>query len=121
MQDFRSLKIWKRAHVLTLMIYKVSLSFPKEEAYGLTSQLRRSIISVPANIAEGAGRNTKPDFAQFLNIALGSLNESIYYILLAKELDYLKDEDYLMLEREMNELKAMLIAFISAVRKSVVS
>ncbi|MDR1502379.1 MAG: four helix bundle protein [Prevotella sp.] len=118
MQDYRSFKVWEKAHALTLQVYKISLSFPKEETYGLTSQLKRSVISVPANIAEGAGRNTRPDFAQFLNIALGSLNESSYYILLAKELGYLNDDDYTILDKEVNGLKAMLITFINTVRKS---
>ncbi|MDR0825420.1 MAG: four helix bundle protein [Prevotella sp.] len=118
MQDYRNLKVWVKAHNLTLSIYKITVSFPKEEIYSLTSQLRRSMISIPANIAEGAGRNTKLDFAQFLNISLGSLNESLYYLLLAKDLNYIRNDEYIQLDMEANELKAMLIALINSVRKS---
>lgn len=118
MQDYRNLKVWEKAHNLTLSVYKVTATFPKEEIYSLTSQMRRSTISIPANIAEGAGRNTKLDFAQFLNIALGSLNESLYYILLAKDLNYISDVDYDKMNEDANELKAMLISFIHVIRKS---
>jgi four helix bundle protein len=118
MQDYKKLKVWEKAHYLTLGIYRITTSFPREETYSLTSQLRRSAISIPANIAEGAGRNTKLDFAQFLNIALGSLNESIYYLLLAKDLNYIGNEEYNKLDKEANELKAMLISFVNIIRKS---
>lgn len=117
MQDYRNLRIWERAHNLTLSIYRITTTFPREELYSMTSQIRRSAISIPANIAEVAGRNTKLDFAQFLNIALGSLNESLYYLLLAKDLKYISDNEYYNLDREANELKAMLIAFINTIRK----
>ncbi|MDR1090044.1 MAG: four helix bundle protein [Prevotella sp.] len=70
MQDYKKLKVWEKAHSLTLGIYRITTSFPREETYSLTSQLRRSATSIPANIAEGAGRNTKLDFAQFLRNCL---------------------------------------------------
>jgi four helix bundle protein len=76
MQDFKSLKVWEKAHGLTLEIYRYTKDFPKEELYSLTNQLRRAASSVPANIAEGCGKQTKADFANFLNIALGSANET---------------------------------------------
>lgn len=119
MQDYKKMKIWQKAHLLVLHMYKLSSAFPKEENYGLTSQLKRAITSVPANIAEGAGRNTNLDFAKFLNIALGSLNESSYYLLLARDLNYLHNDEFQKLDKEISELKAMLIGFISAVRNSV--
>ncbi|GHV16428.1 hypothetical protein FACS1894179_11300 [Bacteroidia bacterium] len=118
MQDYKNLKVWEKAHSLTLGIYRITTSFPREEIYSLTSQLRRSVVSIPANIAEGAGRNTKSDFAQFLNIALGSLNESLYYLLLARDLNYISNEEYDKLDREADELKAMLISLINTIRKS---
>lgn len=118
MQDYKKIKIWERTHSITLVIYQLTASFPKEETYGLTSQLRRSIASIPANIAEGAGRNTKLDFAHFLNIALGSVNESSYHLLLSKDLEYIDLNNYNKLNEELEELKAMLIGFINAVRKS---
>jgi four helix bundle protein len=72
MKDFRHLNVWEKAHLLNLAIYKVSASFPKEELFGLTSQIRRAAISIPANIAEGCGREGISEFGRFLQIALGS-------------------------------------------------
>lgn len=118
MQDFRKLQIWDRAHQLTLKVYLITKDFPQEEKFGLTNQLRRAISSVPANIAEGAGRNSNKDFAQFLNIAVGSLNEANYYLLLAKELNFISDENYKTLDNECNEIKAMLISLINKIRIS---
>ena len=97
-------------------VYKGTKSFPKEEVYGLTSQLRRAASSIAANIAEGCGKNTKNDFANFLNISLGSSNEAEYFILLAKDLNYLLINDYEILIKLINEIKAMLIALIAKVR-----
>lgn len=116
MQNYKDLKVWEKAHQFTLDVYRVSRLFPKEEMYGLTSQLRRSAASIPANIAEGCGKKTQPDLANFLNISLGSSNEAEYFILLAKDLKYISSEDYLILEKLINEIKAMLIALIGKVR-----
>jgi four helix bundle protein len=99
-----------------LLTYQETKSFPKEELYCLTSQLRRPAASVPANIAEGCGKKTNPELAHYLNIALGSSNESEYYLLLSKDLKYLSDEKYIALNLLINEVKAMLIALISKVR-----
>ncbi|MFT3846235.1 MAG: four helix bundle protein [Lacibacter sp.] len=116
MQNYKDLKVWERAHGFTLKIYEVTKQFPKEEIYSLTNQVRRSAASIPANIAEGCGKNTNPDFANFLNIALGSANESEYYLILSKDLHYLKEEDFSELLKAINEIKAMLIALITKVR-----
>jgi four helix bundle protein len=116
MQNYKDLKVWEKAHQFTLGVYRVSKSFPREEIYGLTSQLRRAASSIPANISEGCGKNTKPDLANFLNISLGSSNEAEYFILLAKDLDYISTEDYEILIKLINEIKAMLIALIGKVR-----
>lgn len=102
MQDFKNLKVWEKAHGLTLEIYRYTKDFPKEELYSLTNQLRRAASSVPANIAEGCGKQTKADFANFLNIALGSANET--------------EDNFKALSKEANDVKAMLINLITKVR-----
>ncbi len=116
MQNYKDLKVWEKAHGFTLKIYEITKLFPKEEIYSLTNQVRRSAASIPANIAEGCGKNTKPDFANFLNIALGSANESEYYLILSKDLHYLKEDDFSELLKAINEIKAMLIVLITKVR-----
>ncbi len=116
MQDFKKLAVWEKAHKLVLVIYRLTSGFPKEEMFGITSQLRRSVASIPSNIAEGCGRNSSPDLANFLNFALGSANETSYWILLSKDLQYISEEEYLGLEKEIESVKAMLISLISKVR-----
>lgn len=116
MQNYKDLKVWEKAHQFTLSFYRVSKSFPKEEIYGLTSQLRRAASSIAANIAEGCGKNTKNDFANFLNISLGSSNEAEYFVLLAKDLNHISLDEYDILIKMINEVKAMLIALIGKVR-----
>ena len=117
MQDYRKLTVWNRSHQLVLDLYKLVNLFPKEEQFGLISQIKRAVSSIPANIAEGCGRNSNKDFAQFLNIALGSLNEVTYFILLAKDLKYINIEDYSKLTDECNEIKAMFISLIKKIRE----
>lgn len=116
MQNYKDLKVWEKAHYFTLNIYEITKAFPKEEIYGLTSQMRRSASSIPANIAEGCGKNSRKDFANFLNIALGSSNETEYFLLLAKDLNYINQDSFIELNKQINEIKAMLIALISKVR-----
>ncbi|HTE10974.1 MAG TPA: four helix bundle protein [Chitinophagaceae bacterium] len=116
MQNYKDLKVWEKAHLFTIKVYESTRGFPKEEVYGLTNQLRRSAFSIPANIAEGCGKNTKNDFANFLNIALGSANESEYFLTLSRDLQYLKEDVYNVLFNCINEVKAMLIALINKVR-----
>jgi four helix bundle protein len=116
MQNYKDLKVWEKAHELTLKVYEVTKTFPKEEIYSLTNQLRRAASSIPANIAEGCGKNSKADLANFLNIGLGSANESEYYLLLSKDLLYLQIEKFEELNKLINEIKAMLIALINKVR-----
>lgn len=117
MQNYKDLKVWEKAHLFTLKIYEASLAFPKEELYGLSSQWRRSAASIPANIAEGCGKKSNQELAHFLNIALGSANESEYFLLLSKDLKYLAEEKYEELTILINEVKAMLIALITKVRQ----
>ena len=108
MQDFRQLKVWKRAHELTLAVYCVTAAFPKDELYGLTSQVRRSAASIPANIAEGCGRSGDAEFARFLHIAMGSASELDYHLLLAKDLSFLSPAEYDELAGSVAEVKRML-------------
>lgn len=87
-KSFEELLVWQKAHLFVLAVYKLTDSFPKHELYGLTSQLRRAAVSVPANIAEGFKKRGKPDKARFFNIAQGSLEECRYYLILARDLEY---------------------------------
>ena len=116
MQNYKDLKVWTKAHEFTLKVYEFTQNFPKEEVYGMTSQMRRAASSIPANIAEGCGKYTQQDFARYLNIALGSANESEYFILLSKDLKFISQDDYAIINQLINEVKAMLISLISKVR-----
>jgi four helix bundle protein len=116
MRDFKELKVWQKSHQLTLALYKMTASFPREEIYGLTSQIRRSCSSVPANIAEGCGRNGKAEFARFLHIAMGSASELEYHLLLARDLELLNAVDYECSAQEVSEVKRMLTAFIKKLK-----
>ena len=115
-KDFKSLTAWSRAHDLTLKVYGATKGFPRDEIYGLTSQLRRACASIPANIAEGCGRSGDVELARFLVIAAGSASEVEYHLLLAHDLKYLSHSEYDQLNGEVNELKRMLTAFITKLR-----
>jgi len=118
MQNYKDLKVWEKAHLFTLKVYDVSKAFPKDEVYSLTNQLRRAASSIPANIAEGCGKNSQQELAHFLNTALGSANEAEYFLLLSKDLKYLSEEKFLELTENINEIKGMLISLISKVRNN---
>lgn len=115
MQDFRKIKVWNEAHQLTLKIYEISANFPKSEMFNLTSQLRRACTSIPNNIAEGCGRNSDKDFLRFLHIALGSTNETLYLLILSKDLKLITEESFVELEDQVEKVKAMLLAFIKTI------
>jgi four helix bundle protein len=119
MQNYKELRVWEKAHLFTLKVYQASKLFPKDEIYSLTNQLRRAASSIPANIAEGCGKNSQQEFAHFLNIALGSANESEYFLILSKDLKYLEEEKFSELANAINEIKAMLISLISKVRNEL--
>lgn len=116
MQDFRNLKIWEKSHLLTIEIYNLTRPFPKEEVYGLTSQIRRAAVSIPANIAEGCVKGSDIEFGRFLKIALGSASELEYHILLAKELNYLNNSDYDSLSPKVIEVKRMLTVLVKKLK-----
>jgi four helix bundle protein len=109
-KDFRELKVWERAHQMTLLAYKLTDRFPRHELFGLASQIRRCSSSIPANIAEGCGRVGNSEFHRFLQIACGSANELEYHFLLAKDLGFLAEPDYLAVQRQLLDLKRMLVA-----------
>src|SRR5581483_906018 len=108
MRDFRKLQVWQKAHRLTLEVYRLSKRFPKEEMFGLTSQLRRATASISANIAESCGRQGESEFSRFLHIAAGSACEAEYHMLLAHELEYLPKRNYDLLNAGVCEVKRML-------------
>jgi four helix bundle protein len=107
-RPFQDLIVWQKAHALTLEVYAVTKGFPAEERFGLTSQLRRSCSSIPANIAEGAARATRPEFRQFLNVAMGSAAETEYHLILARDLGYLVPSVQQALDSHLAEVKRML-------------
>lgn len=106
MRDFKKYDIWQLSHSLTLEVHKITSVFPKEELFGITSQIRRSAASIPTNISEGCGRNSDKEFNQFLNIALGSANETEYLLILSKDLNYINNEIFEKLEKEVNTIKS---------------
>jgi len=108
MQRFTDLKVWQRSHALVLAIYRTTASFPSDERFGLTSQLRRAAASVPTNIAEGSKRQGRLDYARFLNIAEGSLSETQYLLMLARDLSYLSPDVATSLLGEADEVARML-------------
>ena len=93
-KGFRKLIVWQKAHQLALLVYKITDKFPKSEIYGLTSQLRRAVVSVPANIAEGYGYGKRGQTARYVDIAQGSLSEVEYFLILSLDLSYIKQEEY---------------------------
>lgn len=103
-KSYSDLLVWRKAHSLVLEVYIMTKQFPKEEIFGLTSQLRRAVISIPANIAEGFARKGIKDKLRFYNIAAGSLNEVSYYLLLAKELGYAATSDLISKLEEIGKM-----------------
>jgi len=116
-KDFKNLQVWEKAHILALDIYKATASFPKDEIYGLTSQIRRSSTSIPTNIAEGCGRNGDAELARFMTISMGSASEVEYQLLLAHDLGYLNQETHAELHEKVTEVKRMLAGFIKTLKK----
>ncbi|HXG22815.1 MAG TPA: four helix bundle protein [Methylomirabilota bacterium] len=116
MQDYKNLRVWERAHQLTLAVYQATATFPKDELYGLTSQIRRACASIPANIAEGCGRDGDGEFARFLRIAMGSASELDYHLLLARDLNFLSEAVDKQLEIGLGEVKRMLNTLIQRLK-----
>ena len=115
-KKFEDLVVWQKAHQLVIKIYKLTKNYPKNEMFGLTSQLRRSAISVPANLAEGFKRVTLPDKLRFYNIAQGSLEEVRYYFILSQDLEYAQTTD---LMADLEEVSRLLEAFMRSIKKKM--
>jgi four helix bundle protein len=116
-KSFEDLDVWRKAHELALEVFAMSRDFPKEERFGVTNQLRRAAASVPANIAEGFGRRTTKDFLRHLDIAGGSLDETRYFLILARDLGFLTAEKYVSLRRKADEVGKLLGALCNSLRR----
>lgn len=116
MKDFKELRVWSKAHELTVLVYKLTRAFPRDEVYGLTSQVRRSAASVGANIAEGCGRHSDGEMTRFLQIARGSASETEYHLLLAKDLGFLQETDFQVAEQAVVVVQRMLTALVQKVQ-----
>src|SRR2546428_13073793 len=112
MKDFRSLKVWEKAHQLALSLYPATASFPRQEAYRLVSQIRRAASSIPSNIAEGCGREGDPELARFCIIARGSATELEYQLLLARDLKLIQPKDYETLSPQTERIKRTLSVLV---------
>jgi len=121
MEDFKDLRVWVKAHELALAVYRKTRAFPKEKMYGLTSQLRRASASVGANIAEGCGRRSDAEMRRFVQIARGSANEVECHLLLAKDLDFLSQEDHKDLEAKVLEIQRMLASLVQSLKVQVLA
>jgi len=115
-RDFRKIKVWEKSHLLALDVYAVTRGFPREETFGLTAQLRRCSASIPANIAEGCGRDGDAELRRFMLIAMGSSSELEYHLLLARDLALLGAHRYRTLSLQTEEVKRMLSPFINKLR-----
>lgn len=118
MRDFHNLDVWQKSHQLTLALYRATQTFPKQEVYGLTSQMRRAAISIPANIAEGCGRNSAAEFTRFLHSAFGSASEMEFFLIVSRDLGYLSADVYAELDGQVVEVKKMLAALIQRTQSS---
>jgi four helix bundle protein len=118
MQDYRKLEAWQKAHALVLRTYGKTAIFPKAELFGLTSQMRRASVSIPANIAEGCYRGQR-SLAQSLAIALGSAGELEYYIILAGDLKLLSDSDRTTMSKDVSDVKAVVTGLMKSVKASI--
>lgn len=118
MHNFRELKVWQEALKITKLTYQLTKTFPSSEMYGLISQMNRAAVSIPSNIAEGAGRNSNKEFSQFLNITMGSCFELETQLIIAFELSYITKEDLEKFIIDLNKLEKMTNSLISTLRKT---
>ncbi len=116
MKDFKELRVWSKAHELTMLVYKLTRAFPRDEVYGLTSQVRRSAASIGANIAEGCGRHSDGEMTRFLQIARRSASETEYHLLLAKDLGFMQLTDFQIAEQALVAVQRMLTALVQKVQ-----
>jgi four helix bundle protein len=118
MRNYKDLLVWEKAHKLTLAVYKITIAFPTEERYGLTSQIRRASASIAANLAEGCGRRSDGEMARYVQIAMGSGAELSYHFLLARDLGLLHSADYEALSANVSEVMRMLSALSGKLRNA---
>lgn len=118
LKNFKELKVWQKAYQLCLEVYRITKTFPKQEGYGLTSQIRRAAVSVPSNIAEGYGRRTVGEYIQALYIAYGSNCELETQILLSGDLGFIKDENLSGLQKDLGDVERLLKALIRSLEKT---
>ena len=118
MIDYRKMRVWERAHAFVLRTYDLTKSFPNSELYGLTSQLRRAAVSIPAILAEGSGKNTDPEFSRYVDIASGSASETDYLILLAKDLKYNELDVYEEMAQEITVIRKMITSLKKAIKSA---
>ena len=118
MQDYHKLKVWEKAHLLAMDVYRLSEGFPRRDGVALTTQLRRAALSIPTNIAEGAGKSGTNDFRRFLDIALGSASETHYQLLVARDLNLIENEVYDDLSTRVTEVRRMLVGLLKRVKLS---
>ena len=121
MEDFKNLKVWGKAHELPLAVYRCTCGFPRDELYGLTSQMRRAAVSIGANIAEGCGRRSDPEMNRFVQIARGSANELEYHLLLARDLKFLAPDKHGELEMRILEIQRMLAALAQRLQRGILA
>ncbi|TDX58914.1 four helix bundle protein [Orenia marismortui] len=114
MKTVEELNVFKKSHELVIKLYKLTIYFPKEEKYGLISQVRRAAASINANLMEGSHRNTRGEYKQFIGISRGSVGELKYHLLLAKDLGYISKEEYLEFKDKINEVSRMLTGLLKA-------
>lgn len=119
MRNYRDLQVWSKAYALALELYKLSRAFPKDELYGLTSQLRRAATSIGANLAEGCGRRGNNEMGRFVKIALGSASELDHHLLFSRDLGFLKRDDYERCSRELTSVRKMLTALLDAIEEEI--
>lgn len=117
-KGFESLVVWQKAHQFALDVYRQTKLYPKEELFGLVSQYRRAAVSIAANIAEGYGKKSAKDKLRFYNMAEGSINECLYYVILSKDLSYINEEDSNRLYEELIIIKKLLCSYCQALLKN---
>jgi four helix bundle protein len=120
MRNYRDLQVWNKAHKPTLDLYRVSQGFPREEIYGITSQSRRAVVSIGANLAEGCGRRSSAELARFVRIAMGSTSELDYHLLLCRDLGLMNGDDFTRTANELTEVRKMLTSFLNSVEEQIV-
>lgn len=119
MSDYTKLEVWQKAYKLTIEVYRLTQSLPKDELYGLTSQIRRAAVSIAANLAEGSGRGTTKELLQFTRIATGSAYELQVHLSLAHDLSYVNSDHFQTCNRELNEICRMLNAMINSLNRKL--